>query len=74
MCLNVDLLELRLSDDSLVVVLAETEPLRVTLLTLIEDHSQDAILVEHELKLQSRCQIEGLAVARCVLLLRVVWH
>jgi hypothetical protein len=51
MCLNVDLLELRLSYDSLVVVLAEAEPLRVALLTLINDHSQDAFLVEHKLKL-----------------------
>lgn len=50
MRLNVDLLELRLSYDSLVVVLAETEPLRITLLTLINDHPEDAVLVEHELK------------------------
>jgi len=69
MCLNVDLLELRLSYDSLVVVLAETEPLRITLLTLINDHPKDAVLVQLKLKLQSRRQVEGLAVTRCVLLL-----
>jgi len=69
MCLNVDLLELRLSYDGLVVVLAETEPLRVTLLTLINDHPKDAVLVEHELKLQGRREVEGLAVTRCVLFL-----
>jgi hypothetical protein len=51
MCLNVDLLQLRLSYDSIVVVLAEAEPFSVTLLTLINDHPQDAILVEHKLKL-----------------------
>jgi hypothetical protein len=48
MCLDVDLLELRFNDDSLIVVLAETEPLRIALLTLIEDHPHDAILVELE--------------------------
>ena len=74
MGLNADLLELGVSDDSLVVVLAETEPLRITLITLINDNPQDAVLVELELKLQSRRQVQGLAVTRCVLGLRIVWH
>jgi hypothetical protein len=55
-------------------VLAETEPLRITLITLINDNPQDAVLVELELKLQSRRQVQGLAVTRCVLGLRKVWH
>ena len=50
-------------------MLADTEPLRITLLTLINDHPKDAVLVELELKLQSRRQVEGLAVTGCVLLL-----